>query len=59
MIKMFEINEMIDDQMIEIFSYLYEDFSFSERNQMIKMSLYLYENCLFLDDNLFSNRFND
>ncbi len=50
---------MIDDQMIEIFSYLYEDFSFSERNQMIKMSLYLYENCLFLDDNLFSNRFND
>ncbi len=59
MIEMFEMNEMINDQMIEIFSYLYKDFSLSENDQMIKVSSYLYENCLSLDDDFSSNRFDD
>jgi hypothetical protein len=59
MIEMSEMNEMIDDQMIEILSYLYEDFSSSENDQMIEMSLYLYEDCLSLNDDFSSNRFDD
>jgi hypothetical protein len=40
------MNEMIDDQMIEILSYLYEDFSHSKSDR----SSNLYEDDLFLDD---------
>ncbi len=59
MIEMFEMNEMIDDQMMKILSYLYEDFSLYENDQMIEMSSYLYENCLSLDNDFPSNRFDD
>ncbi len=38
MIEMLEKNEMIDDQMIEILSYLYEDFAPSDDDQMVLIS---------------------
>ncbi len=44
---MFEMNEMIDDQMTEIFLYLYKDISLPENDQMIVISSYWYEDYSF------------
>ncbi len=51
------MNEMIDDQMIEILSYLYEDFSLSENDQKIVISSYWYEDYALFER--FSNRFDE
>ncbi len=51
MIEMFEMIKMIDDQMIEIFSYLYKNFASSENYR----SSDLFEDRSFFEKNRFSD----